>query len=143
MTQPQPFVDTPTDFECEKASNSYLMSLLAIVAGLPLPIINLLATIVFYLQNRKSTYFIRWHCIQALLSQFSLFFFNSASFWWTISIMFGPEEISNQYIAYELMVVFLNISELAGTIYSATEVRKGRHIHWFFYGALTDKICKP
>lgn len=143
MSQVSTFSYLPADYECEKASNSYLMSLLAIVAGLPLPVINLLATIVFYLQHRKASYFIRWHCIQALLSQFSLFFFNSASFWWTISILFGPEEISNEYIAYEILVVLLNISELAGTIYSATEVRKGCHVKWFFYGTLTDKICNP
>ena len=47
--------------ETESASNSYLMSLIAIIAGLPLPILNLLATFIFYLGNRKSTYFVRWH----------------------------------------------------------------------------------
>jgi uncharacterized membrane protein len=112
------------------------------IAGLPLPIINLIATVVFFLQHRKSTYFIRWHCTQALLSQLTLFFFNSASFWWTISILFGPEEISNSYISYELFVIILNITELAGTIYSASAVRKGTPVKWWFYGELTDLICK-
>jgi len=142
MNIKQRFSYSPTEFEKEKASTSYLMSLLAMIAGMPLPIINLIATIVFYLQHRKSTYFIRWHCIQALLSQFTLFFFNSASFWWTLSILFGPEEISNTYISFEFLVIILNISELAGTIYSATNVRKGVHVKWWFYGELTDLICK-
>ena len=43
----------PGDHEAEKASNSYLMSLIAVIAGLPLPIINLIATVIFYLGNRK------------------------------------------------------------------------------------------
>ena len=47
-------------------------------------IINLLATLIFYLGNRKGTYFVRWHCTQALLSQLSLLFMNSFGFWWTI-----------------------------------------------------------
>lgn len=38
----------PAEHELEAASNSYLMSLLAVMAGLPFPIINLLATAVFY-----------------------------------------------------------------------------------------------
>ncbi len=136
------FPYTPNEYECEKASTSYLMSLLAMIAGLPLPIINLIATVVFFLQHRKASYFIRWHCIQALLSQFSLFFFNSVGFTWTLSILFGPQEISNSYIAYEIMIIILNISELAGTIFSASAVRKGKHVKWWFYGELTDLICK-
>ena len=51
----------PAEHELEAASNSYLMSLLAVMAGLPFPIINLLATAVFYLANRHRTYFVRWH----------------------------------------------------------------------------------
>ena len=69
----KPFTYQPLDHELEAASNSYLMSLVAIIVGVPLPIINLFATLIFYLGNRRSAYFIRWHCTQALLSQASLF----------------------------------------------------------------------
>ena len=76
MTQETTFAYQPSEHENEKASNSYLMSLVAVIAGLPLPIINLLATFFFYLANRKSTFFVRWHCTQALLSQAVLLFSN-------------------------------------------------------------------
>ena len=79
------FPYTPGEHEAEKASNSYLMSLVAFVAGLPFPIINLIASVVFYFGNRKGTYFVRWHCMQALLSQFVVFLINNIGFWWTIS----------------------------------------------------------
>ena len=95
----------PSDDEAESASNSYLMSLLAIIVGLPLPIINLIATFIFFLGNRKSTYFVKWHCTQALLSQLSVFFINSFGFWWTVSIMFTDESITSNYIAYIISVV--------------------------------------
>ena len=52
----------PMEHEAEKASNSYLMSVIALMAGLPLPIINLIATAMFYIGNRKGPYFVRWHC---------------------------------------------------------------------------------
>ncbi len=133
----------PGEHEAEKASNSYIMSLLAVTAGLPLPIINLLATIGFYIGNRKGSYFVRWHCMQALLSQFSLFLMNSFGFWWTISIIFGSETVNNNYIAYLLTIFFFNVTEFAGTIYTAIQTRKGGHVQWWFYGDLTNLICKP
>ncbi|MDM8158408.1 hypothetical protein QUH73_01135 [Labilibaculum sp. K2S] len=47
------FAYEPKDYEAEKASNSYVMSLAALVAGLPLPIINLIATFFFLLPIEK------------------------------------------------------------------------------------------
>lgn len=133
----------PGDHELERASNSYLMSLVAVVAGLPLPIINLLATFFFFLGNRKSTYFVRWHCTQALLSQCSLLFMNAAGFSWTLNIAFTEATISNAYIAYMITVILFNIADFIATMYSAIEVRKGKHVQWWFYGNLTNLLCKP
>lgn len=132
----------PGDHEAEKASNSYLMSLIAVIAGLPLPIINLIATVIFYLGNRKGTYFVRWHCTQALLSQFSLLIINTNGFWWTVGILFQDGEVTNKYIAYMITVFLFNLVEFIATIYTAIQVRKGKHIEWWFYGDLTNMICK-
>ncbi len=143
MISVQPFSYAPSDHEAEKASNSYLMSLIAVIAGLPLPIINLIATLIFYIGNRKGTYFVRWHCTQALLSQFSMLFMNSAAFWWTVSILFRNESVSNLYISYIFTVLLFNLTEFIGTIYTAIQSRKGIHVEWFFYGRLTHFICKP
>jgi len=135
-------VFAPAEEEAEKASNSYLMSLIAFIGGLPLPIINLLATLIFYAGNRKSTYFVKWHCTQALLSQFIALPLNSACFWWTISIIFTREELSSGYIAYALTVIAFNVAEFIATMYTAIAVRKGRHVEWWFVGGLTNMIIK-
>jgi len=132
----------PGEHEAEKASNSYLMSLIALIVGLPLPIINLLATLIFYLGNRKGTYFVRWHCTQALLSQLSMLFINSFGFWWTISIIFTEETITSKYIAYMIVALVFSLSEFIATIYTAIQTRKGIHVEWWFYGNLTNLICK-
>ncbi len=137
------FVYEPGEHELEKASNSYVMSLVAIIGGFPFPIINLLATFIFYLGNRKGTYYVRWHCLQAMLSQLTVFFMNSVGFWWTISIIFGVNQISNSYIAYLITIFLFNLAEFAGTIFTAVHSRKGNHIVWWFYGDLTNLICKP
>ncbi|MDF1697070.1 MAG: hypothetical protein P1U56_14605 [Saprospiraceae bacterium] len=143
MISIEQFSYSPHDNESEKASNSYLMSLLAIMAGLPLPIINLAATFIFYMGNRKSTYFVRWHATQALLSQFSLLAMNTVAFWWTINIFTQNTEISTLYISYIMAVAIFNLGEFAATIYTAIQTRKGIHIKWWFYGELTDLLCKP
>ncbi len=131
----------PSEHEAEKASNSYLMSLVALVAGLPLPIINLFATLAFYLANRKGTYFVRWHCTQALLSQTALLFINSYSFWWTVSIIFTNESVSNSYFSYLFTAIFFNLFEFISTIYSAIETRKGKHVQQWLFAPITNLIC--
>lgn len=132
----------PGEHEAEKASNSYLMSLVALIAGLPFPIINLLATLFFYIGNRKGTFFVRWHCMQALLSQVSVLLMNSFGFWWTVSILFGSETISNNYITYMFTIFIFNVADFIATIYTAINTRKGIHVQWWFYGDLTNLICK-
>ena len=131
-----------TEGDKERASNSYLMSVVAIMAGMPIPLINLLATLFFLFAYRKASYFVRWHCHQAFISQLFLFFINTTTFWCTISIGFGSNMPSNNYFAYLIMAISFNIIEFAGTIYSAMATRKGVHLSWWFYGDLTDLIVR-
>ncbi|OYD41588.1 DUF4870 domain-containing protein [Sphingobacterium cellulitidis] len=131
-----------TEDEREYASNSYLMSLFALFIGLPLPIFNLLATVIFYLGKRKSTSFVRWHCTQALISQFSIFFFNTAAFWWTIAIILHKKEVSDSYISYLILIFILNGIEVISTIYTSIQTRKGIHVRWFLFSDITDNLLK-
>lgn len=130
----------PLEHEREKASNSYLMSLVAIIAGTPLPIINMLATLLFFLANRKSTPFVKWHCTQALLSQLTVFAMNAVGFTWTMRIIFGDLYVTDKYIAYIITVIAFNLFEFIITIIAATRVRKGKHMEWWFWGALTNQL---
>jgi uncharacterized Tic20 family protein len=142
MIQEPGHLPVPAEFEAEKASNSYIMSLLAITGGLPLPVINLFATLIFFLGNRKATYFVRWHCLQALLSQFSLLIVNSIATVWTILIIFGSQEISSNFISYVITILIYNLVEFIATIDAAVKTRKGIHIEWWFYGSLTNLLCR-
>ena len=103
------FAYKPNESELERASNSYLMSLVAVIGGLPLPILNLLASVFFYLGNTKSTPFVKWHCTQNLVSQFGLFFLNSTGFWWTVSIVFYDEKATNYYFGYLFTLIIFNV----------------------------------
>jgi uncharacterized membrane protein len=138
----QIFSYPPLEHESEKASNSYVMSLIAVIAGLPLPMINLAATLIFYLGNRKQTYFVRWHCTQALLSQSSLLIINTAGVIWSFMILFKTASVTSNYIAYIIAVLVFNAAEFIATVDAAVKTRKGVHVEWFFYGNLTHLICR-
>jgi uncharacterized membrane protein len=142
MIEKTTFEYKPLEYETEKASNSYLMSLVALIVGLPLPIINFIATIMFYFGNRKSTYFVRWHCLQNFYTQLSLFLLNSSAWWWTLYIIFGKGSFSNLYFGYIFTILIFNLIEFIATIYSAIYVRKGIHVKWWFFGSFTDQFCK-
>jgi len=119
------------------------MSLVAIMVGLPLPIFNLIATGIFYLGNRGGTFFVRWHCTQALLSQTLVVLVNSFGFSWTISIIMGRNSVDNNYIAYIITILLFNVMEFIVTIFAAIQTRKGKHVEFWFFGTLTNLICKP
>lgn len=139
----KPFEYKPMEHEAERASNGYLMSLVAVIVGLPLPIVNLIATFFFFVGNRNSTYFARWHTTQALLSQLILLGFNSVGFWWTIDIFIrGREEVNNLYISYMLVLLVINIIEFITTMYTATKTRNGVHVEWWLFGDITHLIVK-
>lgn len=142
MLSIHPLKNKVSETDLEKASNSYIMSLLAMFVGMPIPILNLFATLIFYFGNRKASRFVRWHCTQALLTQISLFAFNTISFWWTIGIITGELALSNYYFAYVIFVFLLNLIEIIQTIITATTIRKGNTVRWFFYGHLVNLILK-
>ena len=143
MIQRKDFFYLPSEHERESASGSYLMSLVALIAGLPLPIVNLIATLIFFLGNRRSGYFVRWHCTQALVSQLFTLLINSYGFWWTVSIVFSDEKASDSYIAYLITAILFNLAEFITTIYTAVQTRKGHHVEWWFFGPLTNLLCRP
>jgi hypothetical protein len=137
-----PFAYAPDEYESERASNSYLMSVVAVMAGLPLPIVNLIATGMFYIANRKATYFVRWHSMQALLSQSFTFPINVVAVYWTLFIAFGDGHISNTYIAYIITIILFNLLEFSATVYAAVHTRRGNHVEWWFFGPLTHILIK-
>jgi hypothetical protein len=41
------------------------------------------------------------------------------------------------------LAVIFNLLEFIMTIRAAIRTRKGIHVSWWFYGPITDIICKP
>jgi uncharacterized Tic20 family protein len=151
-------------YEYEQASNSYMMAVVSVIAGLPLPIINLIATAGYYLAHRKSSYLVRWHCIQAALGQIVLIPFNSIALAWTLGILFGGRgflglyDIPRRYYEdgamftddysgatafywlYITFVIILNITEFIVVIATASKVKNGHNVRWFGLAPIADAL---
>jgi len=129
--------------EAEKASYAYLMTTLIVIFGLPMPIINVIGSVFFYLANRKKTYFVRFHCLQSMLSQLCIVPINSIALTWTLGIAFGDWTINNYYVGYIITILAFNILEFVASIYAAVQVRKRNDIRFWLFGPLTEMIYKP
>ena len=128
------------DDEAESASNSYLLSLVLLVGGAPLPILNLLASVIFFFGARRSAPFVRWHCTQALLGQLLLIPVNSTFLWMTIGLLFGHRELDDFYVGWGLVMLGLNAAELIASIYAAIKVRQGVDVRWWSVAPLVDAL---
>lgn len=128
--------------DAEQASNVYVMSLITFAAGLPLPIINVISTIIFFIGSRRESAFVRWHCMQALLTELITLPLNSIAFWWTVNLMFFEAQITNGYLVYVFLVILLNIVELVAAISAAIRVRKHYDVRWFLVSDLADMLVK-
>ncbi|MES2484780.1 MAG: hypothetical protein V4581_02375 [Bacteroidota bacterium] len=138
--------------EYEKASNAYLMAIVSVIAGMPLPVINVLASIGYYMAQRKTIYFVRWHCIQAIIAQAIMIPFNSVAVAWTLAIFFKNNNPGNSledifgysslmyYWMYILFVVVFNIVEFFSVVITAGQVRKGKNVRWFLIANITDSL---
>ncbi len=142
MVEKNNFPYTPNEDESEKASNSYLLSLIAIMTGFPIPLFNLIAAVIFYFGNKRGTYFVRWHCMQVLLVQAITMIINSIAVYWALGVLLWNFSLTNNFISFILTVAIFNIIEFISTIYSAIQTRKGKHISWLIFGPLTDLLVK-
>ena len=74
--------------EREDAMGSYFMMFAALAAGFPLPIINLIAAIIYYYLNKSKSRFVHFHTLQSLISQIPTTLINAGAVFWTIRIIF-------------------------------------------------------
>lgn len=123
--------------EKEDAMGAYLMMFAAMGAGLPLPIINLIAAVVYYFVQQKNTRFVRFHSLQSLYSQLPTTLVNAGALYWTLQIFFFTNlEVSDLYIGYLIMAGLLNLLYFIFSIVGAVKARRGQMYYFIFFGKL-------
>lgn len=131
---PQP-EDIPVR-EKEDAMGAYLMMFAAIGAGLPLPIINLIAVIIYYYLNRDKSNFVKFHTLQSLWSQIPVTLLNAVGVIWLARSWFLHTSISDELKGFIVMLILLNLVYFTFSMIAAVKARKGRMYYFWFFGQM-------
>jgi uncharacterized membrane protein len=134
ISLPQP--DEISTREREDGMGAYLMMFAALAVGLPFPILNLIASVIYYYTNRKKGRFIHFHTLQSLYSQIPTTILNIGLVYWGIHIIFWNYELSNLFWGYLTMVLIANLIYFILSIVAAAKARKGQFYYFLFFGKI-------
>ncbi len=132
--------------EKEDAMGGYFMMFASLAAGLPLPIINLIAAIIYFYLNKSKSRFVKFHAYQSLISQIPTTLLNASLVFWTIRLFFYDAVAFKEvfaigseydiYWGYLIMVIAANIIYMVFSLIAAFKARKGRFYYFLFFGKL-------
>lgn len=128
---PQP--DEVTSGERDDAMSSYLMMFASWAIGLPLPFINMLAAVIFFLVNRRKSRFVAFHAFQNMLSNIFTSLLNSIAISWTIAAVVASA-FNTAFVAYIIAVVLINIFYAISSLVAAFRAYKGRFYYQLIFG---------
>ena len=121
--------------EKEDAMGAYLMMFASLATSLPLPVINLIAAVVYYYVNRKKSRFIHFNCLQSLLSQLPTTLVNWILLYWALQIfIFENYEINDYFYAYLGFSVLANLIYFVYSVVAAVRARKGVFMYFILFG---------
>ncbi len=132
---PQP--EELSEREKEDAMGAYLMMFAAWGIGLPLPLVNLIASVVYFFVNKKTSKFVAFHSLQSLLSQIPVSCFNSGLIAWLIAAIVSGFVFSTAFFIYLIFVVLINILYIIFSIVALVHARKGRFYYFPLFGGLS------
>jgi uncharacterized Tic20 family protein len=129
--------------EREDAMGAYLMMFAAWGAGLPLPIINLIASFIYYIVNKNKGRFVLFHVYQSLFTQVLISLMNASVIYWFIHIIFirNDEYFNDEFVAYFFTVVAFNLIYFIISIIGAVKARKGKFYYIIFFGKLSYHLA--
>ena len=120
----------------EDAMGAYFMMFATTAMGLPLPILNLLAAVIYYYVNRDKGKFVQFHTLQSLYSQIPVSLLNSGLVAWTIVNFVKDFDFTGLYWGYLVMTAAADLIYLIFSIVGAVKARKGIFYYFIFFGKL-------
>ncbi len=118
----------------EDAMGAYFMMFATAALGLPLPILNLVAAIVYYYVNRSKGRFVEFHTLQSLYSQIPVTLLNIGLVVWVIINLVKDLGFTEVFWGYLIMAAIANIVYLIFSIIGAVQARKGLFYYFLFFG---------
>ena len=132
---PQP--DEISIREKEDAMGAYLMMFAAWGAGLPFPLINLIAAVIYFFVNKKQSKFVAFHSYQSLLTQIPISIFNAGVIAWGVLILTTRAEDTAPFYVYAVFVVLWNLFYMVFSIIACVKARKGQYYYFWVFGRIS------
>ncbi len=130
---PQP--DEVTDVEKDDAMGAYLMMFAALAMGLPLPLINLAAAIIYFSVNRRSSRFVAFHAYQSLLFHIPVSVVNIGAMVWFVVLVVTDFVYFVPFLVYLGFAVACNVVFVIYSIVAMVRSRRGEIYYLPFAGA--------
>ncbi len=120
----------------EDAMGAYFMMFATAAMGIPLPILNLVAAIIYYYVNRDKGRFVQFHTLQSLYSQIPVSLLNSGLVAWTIVNFAKGLDFTSFFWGYLIMVGIADLVYFIFSLVGAVRARKGFFYYFLFFGRL-------
>ena len=137
MVVPQP--DEIPERQREDAMGAYLMMFASLALGLPIPLLNLVASVIYFFVNRKAGPFVAFHALQALLSHIPVVLLNAGVIGWLIGILVTPphDAFGAAFFWFLFFGVLVNLAWIIWSIVALVHARKGH----FVYMPIVGRLC--
>ena len=127
--------------ERDDAMGSYFMMFATTAIGLPMPILNLIASVVYYYVNKSKGRFVQFHILQSLYSQIPVTALTTGLFIWTIRNLVGYQVFTELYWAYLTLTAIVVIIYFIFSIVAAIQSNKGQFYYFLFFGKLAYHVA--
>ncbi len=108
---------------------AYLMMFASLAIGLPIPLFNLIASVIYFLVNRKTSPFVAFHSLQALLAHVPVVLLNAGVAGWLIGLLVTGGAFGPPFFWYLSFTVLVNIAYIVWSIVALINARKGRFVY--------------
>src|SRR5271169_338617 len=132
---PQP--DEIPERDKEDAMGAYLMMFASLAIGLPIPLVNLIASVIYFLVNRKNSLFAAFHSLQALLTHIPVVLLNAGMVGWLIGNLVVKAGFAPGFFWYLIFTILANLTYIVWSTVALVRARKGR----FIYFSLVGRFC--
>ncbi len=132
---PQP--DEISSREKEDAMGAYFMMFATWGIGLPLPVLNLIAAMIYFFINKKNSRYVAFHSLQSLLSQIPVTLINLGLLVWLITILLTDLHFPSSFFVYLVFMILINILYIVYSIAALVRARKGLFYYMPFFGRVS------
>ncbi|HTP59801.1 MAG TPA: DUF4870 domain-containing protein [Spirochaetia bacterium] len=123
--------------ERDDAMGAYLMMFASLAIGLPIPLLNIIASLIYFLVNKKRSAFVAFHALQALLSHIPVVLVNAGVIAWVIVNAVSHAASWASFFWYLFFGILVNLTYIVWSIVALVHANKGR----FFYMPVVGRIC--